>query len=372
MSKITCAILLTAAAAMTASGSFADTESWKSVAPGKADLQSIGALEIGPDGVLFAGDSQGSAVYAIDVAHPSTSLGEFEGIEDLDGKIAALLGTDVRGVHVKDMAVHEESGAIYLSVMRGDGDDAKPVLVRVQSGGKIEDVPLDNVRFSKLEIPDAPSPGARLYRWQSRSFTITDLEFIGGELYIAGLSNEEFASKLRRAPYPFEGELRVTDLEIYHGAHGEFETMAPIFSFVPYELDGREHLLAGYLCTPLVTFPLDDVKKEGKLRGKTIAELGWGNIPSDLVPYEKEGEGYLLVVNNTRGNMRMKKADIAAAQKGEGITTRVGPRTGVEDETVPLGNVAQAAAYGAGHVAVLGRSMENGSLYLQVVSNHRL
>ncbi len=339
---------------------------------GKVGLKSIGALEFGPDGVLFVGDSQGAAVYAIDVGAPTSGSGPLETVEDLDEKIASLLGTTVRDVAVQDMAVHQPSGTVYLSIMRGRGDGAAPVLVRVSRGGEIAEVRLDDVGYSKLDIPDAPAEDAKLYRWDSRTFTITDLEFVDGELLIAGLTNEEFASTLKRAPYPFRGELSVTGLEIYHGAHGAYETFAPIFSFIPHEIEGETHLLAGYLCTPLVTFPLDEIKTKDKLRGKTIAELGWGNIPTDLVAYEKDGEGYVLIVNSSRGNMRVKTSDIAAAQRRKGITTEVGPRTGVEDETLSLGHIAQAADFDADNIVVLGRSMENGSLYLRTTPKRRL
>lgn len=344
-----------------------------SMSKGKADLKSVGALEMGPGGILFVGDSAGSAVYAVDVEPPAASgSGAIEPIQELDEKIAALLGTRVRELLIQDMAVHQPSGTVYLSVMRGRGNDAIPVLIAVGRDGEITEVRLDNISHSKLDLPNAPAQDAKLYSWDSRSFTITDLEFIDGELYIAGLTNEEFASKLRRVPFPFQGEMQITSLEIYHGAHGAYETFAPIFSFIPYEIDGEDHLLAGYLCTPLVTFPLDEIRRQHKLRGKTIAELGFGNIPTDIVAYEKGGEDYVLMVNNRRGTMKFKGSDIVAAQKGEGITTAVEARTGVEDHTVPIGHLAQIADFDARHIAVLGRSMDNGSLYLRTVPKQRL
>ena len=340
---------------------------------GRADLKSAGALELGPGGILFVGDSQGSAVYALDVKAPAASgSGPMRTVEELDEKIAAMLGTRARDVVIQDMVAHAPSGTVYISLMRGRGTDAVPVIVRVARGGEISEVDLGNVRHSKLELANAPGKDAKLYSWESRTFTITDLELIDGELYIAGLTNEEFASKLRRVPFPFDGEVEVTSLEIFHGAHGAWETFAPIFSFIPYEIGGEDTLLAGYLCTPLVTFPLDEVKKQAKLRGKTIAELGYGNIPTDMIAYQRGGEDYVLVVNNRRGTMRFKGSDIAAAHQGKGITTEVGPRTGVEDHTVPIGHLAQAADFDDDHIVVLGRSMENGSLYLQTVPKRRL
>ena len=365
--KLSLLLAFAAVAVVLVIWSLPDARAEDSLRAGKADLKSAGALEVG-DGVLFVGDSAGSAVYAIAIDPPAASgSGPIKNIQDLDEKIAALLGTRARDVLIQDLAVHQPSGTVYLSIMRGRGTDAIPVILQIDRGGEISELRLDDVRHSKLELANAPATDAKLYSWDSRTFTITDLELIDGELYIAGLTNEEFASKLRRARYPFGGEIEVTDLEIYHGAHGEWETSAPIFSFIPYQIDGEDHLLAGYLCTPLVTFPLDEVKSKDKLRGKTIAELGYGNIPTDIVAYESAGEDWVMILNNRRGTMKIKASDIAAAHRGEGITAKVGPRTGLEDHTVPLGHLAQIADFDARHLIVLGRSMDSGSLYLRAI-----
>ena len=53
-----------------------------------------------------------------------------------------------------------------------------------------------------------------------RSMTIVDLKFHAGEVFVAGVSNQEFSSTLRRIPYPFTGAASETQLEIYHLAHG--------------------------------------------------------------------------------------------------------------------------------------------------------
>jgi hypothetical protein len=44
---------------------------------------------------------------------------------------------------------------------------------------------------------------------------------------VAGLSNEEFSSKLRAVPYPFNSVDAGTSLEIYHGNHRRLETASP-------------------------------------------------------------------------------------------------------------------------------------------------
>ena len=71
---------------------------------------------------------------------------------------------------------------------------------------------------------------------------------------MAGLSSEEFASKLRSIAYPFTGVDNGTSVEVWHAPHDQFETRSPVYTFVPYEIDGEPHLVASYLCTPLVKF----------------------------------------------------------------------------------------------------------------------
>ena len=59
-------------------------------------LASIGTLAFGPNGVLFAADPQGAAIYALGLG--DQSAGGKAGAADvaaIDRKIAALLGTDV-------------------------------------------------------------------------------------------------------------------------------------------------------------------------------------------------------------------------------------------------------------------------------------
>ena len=79
----------------------------------------------------------------------------------------------------------------------------------------------------------------------------------------------------------------------------------------------------------------------------------------------------MLISNSRRGTMKMRGADIRKAAAGKGITTEVGPRAGVDYHSVPLGNVAQLDRAGD-HILILGRDMENGSLYLVARPTSRL
>ncbi len=110
----------------------------------------------------------------------------------------------MREIAVTDLAVHPQTRNAYLSVMRGQGTNATAALLRVDGAGKID------VRRARqgqvLEGRPAERAGRRPpmpRRGNPRTSSVTDMAFVDGRLYVAGLSNEEFSSKLRSVPYPF-------------------------------------------------------------------------------------------------------------------------------------------------------------------------
>jgi hypothetical protein len=288
-------------------------------------LASIGPLTFGPDGTLFAADTQGAAIFALDLgAHAAGGAAGARALEALDEKLAALLGTGVREIAITDLAVHPRTRNAYVSVMRGQGSGAAPALFRIDGGGQIAAVPLQSLSFQKVSLPNAPAANATA-RTNPRTQVVTDMAFADGRLWVAGLSNEEFASKLRAIPYPFATVDRGVSVEIYHGNHRAVETRSPVNAFVPYSVGSEPHLIAGYTCTPLVKFPIADLKAGEKVRGTTIAEFGAGNRVLDMIVYRKGGEEFLLTANNSRGVMKIPTRTFAAAAP---ITTPVETETG--------------------------------------------
>lgn len=293
---------------------------------GKPGFATIGPLSFGPDGILFAGDTKGAAIYAIATGDtmPAHGNGPLK-VEGINQKIAALLGTAADQILIEDMAVNPISHNVYFAVSRGRGTDAVPVLIRVKGDGKLELVSLDKVKFAKADLQDAPAGG------NSRREAITDIAFLENRILIAGLSNEEFASTLRSIPFPFATVEKGTSVEIYHGSHGKFETRAPIRTFVPMNVGNTPTLLAAYTCTPLVEFPLSDLKPGAKVKGKTVAELGNRNRPIDMIVYQKGGKDFLLLANSSRGVMKISTDNI---EKSDGITKPVAGKEGLSYETV--------------------------------------
>ena len=301
-------------------------------ADGGPQMTSIGSLTFGPDGVLFAADTQAATIYALELGDKASGgAGGTQGVDAIDQKIAALLGTDAKEILVTDLVVHPKTKNAYLAVMRGQGAASKPALLRVDGAGKIEVVSFDNLKHTKVTLPNAPNAGTNPQR-DPRQQSITDMAFADGRLYIAGLSNEEFASKLRTVKYPFATADNGTSVEIFHGNHGQLETRSPVYAFLPYSINNQPHLVAAYLCTPLVKFPVASLQPGTKVVGTTIAELGNRNRPIDMVLYKKDGREFLLMSNTARGVMKIPTDGFANAAP---ITARVASETGgVAYETV--------------------------------------
>jgi hypothetical protein len=293
-------ITLSAAMAMAA-------EPTASLKQGKPDLKSAGPLTFGPEGILFVGDTTGAALFAIDTGDRAAATEKHSvQVKDLAGKIAGMLGTNARQVQINDLTVNPLSGNVYVSVARGRGPDAMPVIFRIHGDGKLEELALENVRFAKAEIPNAPAPGPAVRGEDPRTAAITDLAYVDGRVFLAGLSNEEFSSRLIAIPFPFSSEgFDGAAIEIYHGAHGRFETKTPVRTFVAYKIQNEPFLLAAYQCTPLVKMPVAELKAGAHLKGTTIAELGNGNRPLDMIVYQKDGKDYLLMANSKRGVMKI-------------------------------------------------------------------
>jgi len=330
---------------------------------GNPSFKSISQLAFGPEGILFAADTKGAAVVALDSKDIQPTPGKVSfAIQGLTAKLAALLGTEPGEVLIEDLAVNPASHRAYLAVSRGRGPAAVPALIRVGLDGQLELVPLDQARFSRAELPDAPVDGVvgeGNRKSNPRLESITDLAFLQDRVLIAGLSNEEFSSTFRAIPFPFKAVPGGTSVEIYHGAHGRFETRAPVRTFVPFNVGNQPQLLAAYTCTPLVQISLGELQPGSKVKGKTIAELGNRNRPLDMIVYEKDGQDYLLIANSSRGVMKVSTEGLASA---EAITdpVRDGATRGLSPVAVPgWTGINQLDRLDAGQALVV-RRLESG------------
>ena len=92
---------------------------------------------------------------------------------------------------------------------------------------------------------------------------------------------------------------------MYHAVHNQQETRAPIRTMAFEEINGKPTLIAAYTCTPLVSIPVSEIKEGSHIKAKTIAELGYGNTPIDMITFtaqEMDGsyDKKLLITNKQR------------------------------------------------------------------------
>jgi hypothetical protein len=317
---------------------------------GTPELKSAAALAFGPNGVMFVGDPLAATVFAIETGDTQPAGDKPVDIERIDGKLAGALGVSEKEVRVTDVKVNPASGNVYLAVARGTGAGT-PAIFKVTRGGALEAMPLKDVTYSKVAIPNPYEPKAK--DRSTRMDTITGMAFLDGRLFIAGLSNEDFASTLRAIPYPFREADKGAGIEIFHGAHGRLETHAPIKAFAPYKIGGEDHIMASYTCTPLVKIPVKELKPGARVKGVTIAELGNQNQPLDMIVYTKDGKDYLLTANTRHGVLKIPTTEFASAAP---ITARTDV-AGVKAEKIDaLQNVIQVDKLDDGRMIIITRT----------------
>jgi hypothetical protein len=313
---------------------------------GTADLKSAGPIAFGPAGIVFIGDHMGAAIFAIDTNDATPPSGNAPvKLDKADDRIAGLLGTTATDITIADMAVNPASGNVYFSIGRGRGPEAPPVILKLDRKGEFSEVSLKDVKFAKAPLPN-PATRARV-----RTDVLTGLAHVNGKVYVAGLSNEEFSSRFLVIPFPFADVNQSTSVEIFHGNHGRLETNAPIRTFTSYEIAGHANLLASYTCTPLVKIPTDELKPGAKVKGVTVAELGNGNTPLDMIIYNKGGKDYMLMTNTRYGLMKIALEKLGTI---DGITARVAGTAGLPFERIANPNgVVQMSRLGKDHALML-------------------
>ncbi len=372
--KLLCALLLASTSLVASDAPPAYEDSFITDA---VKAQSLSKLAFGPDGILFLGDSLGARIYAIDLDDRTPiSNPQKLNVLDLEPKIAAALGIDARDVLVHDMAVNPISKNIYLTVSGGrrnftvdwqlpnDVANARD-LVRITPGGEVQNVKLDRVKYS---FADVPNPANELVEidWKksnARVDVISSMAFADGKLFAAGLSNEQSSSTMRIYPFPFNKTETSSSLEIYHTSHGRNEADAPVRTFLPIQISGKPYLLTSYLCTPLVIFPMDELKDNKHIKGQTIAELGDGSYPLDMLEFHYQNKAYLLLVNSTRGEILVNEKNLSGPLPD--LTKQVEGTAGIPfDHPRSVGGVVHAGNYGDKSLVFLRRDPFTGQLQL--------
>ncbi|AMX97847.1 MULTISPECIES: hypothetical protein [Mesorhizobium] len=309
------------------------------------------------------GDNKLGAVFAFKTerGQAPASLDPFL-FESIDEKIAEALGVTVKSLVMNGMAIHPVTREPYLSVGVRNGDRLEPAVVSVSLSGEVRPFDLSSSKRTVHRLTDVPDedktfksragsfpyPPAAVFdekaRTPLRSMTIVDLKFHNGDVFVAGVSNQEFSSTLRRIPYPFTGAASETQVEIYHLAHGHYETRAPIRTMQFATINGEDTLVAAYACSPLVTIPVSDLKHGAKVRGKTIGDMGNGQ-PISMVAFRDGDEDKLFITNLSRGPMIVPLSGIRSA---EGYTPENRPTQDKmldQHPTMPAGPVGKQVLF---------------------------
>jgi hypothetical protein len=297
-----------------------------------ADVQSISRIGFGPADTIFVADWKGAKIHAFQLDPAEADQGKQFNVMDLGAVLAKVVGE--AEPDIEDMALRPGTNEAYVAVSVGAAKTPAIVVVTPDGAGRALDLRSAKSSETTLEM----APDGSLEFWDhipERSFTVTDMKWRDGKLYVAGLSNQDFASSLRVIPYPFQGKSTIASVEIYHASHDEIETRAPIRAMTFADLDGKPYLIAAYTCTPVVTIPLDALTDGAHVRGKTIGELGSRNTPSRMLSYTIAGAGdrkdsgaakatsYIMLTNVHRGADVIPLSSVEAANNGPGLTTHV-------------------------------------------------
>lgn len=387
MLKLTTVVATLSAALMIGSAAMAERN---------LDIRFAGALEFSQDGTLFVGDNHNGAIYAFE-----TEGAPFDGqimpssVANIDVKIAELLGVGAHAIEINDIAAHPVTNDIYISVTRIGNLVSQPAIVKVERDHSLSLVDLAALEFQKQglsQFPDADvtfngrsgGMGPAMPRDTAKtavpisSLAIMDMEFYEGELFVAGVATENFMSSLRRISYPFDGTQGVANVEMYHIAHDQYESRAPIRAMSIQEIDGKAQLVAAYTCSPIVLVPLDEIKDGAKISARTIMDYGNGQ-PLDMIgfnfqsPFGGEAVPSLFVTSNSRSPQLIPVAGLQDATVVTHADFDRGPK--LDDHPImPFGPVGKHVMFegvplhitlvGGGFFASINRDAYTGSLNL--------
>ncbi len=327
------------------------------------ELQSVSRIAFGPDNTLFVADWKAAQIVAVTLPSASDTSSSPFNLMDFDDAVTKAVGS--REIRIEDLRARPGSNEAYVAL--SVGPTRRPVIVSVQSNGTVKVLDLKGTKKQTVDLKDAVDWQYKFWNQiPERSFTVTDMQWHEGKLYVAGLSNQNFASTLRVISYPFDGKRSVSSVQIYHTSHDEVETRAPIREMTFANLSGKEYLIAAYMCTPLVTIPLDEIQDGAHITGKTIAELGYGNTPDGLLTFTANEQGknvdYILVSNVERNAEVISLEQVEAANAKESLAKWVpfGEISGVTPVQTPFAGVYRVDSLSPQFFIALRRDLATG------------
>jgi hypothetical protein len=306
-----------------------------------AELRTAAKLAFDDKGTLYIADWKAARVYAVTVPPVAAATGAPFNLQDVQQSIARALKVKEATLRFEDLAVQPGTGLAYVSVIAG----GKPAVVAIDAAGKVRRLPTSDLK-SFVTIADLPSSSESFWRdLPAPALTVTDMKVHDGKLYLAGLSNRNFASALRVFDLPFDGKGKTATVEMYHPVHNQIETRAPIRAMTFATIDGVPSMVAAYTCTPLVLIPLNAIEDGAHIVGKTIGEMGWGSAPVGMVSYKLGDKEMVLLANSSRSADLMSVSDIAEQARLPGLKDPISvpdkPYAGVKGTMTPMSAVTR-------------------------------
>jgi hypothetical protein len=335
-------------------------------------VRSVGLLSFVDADTVVISDWRAGELHAVRLPPVQAAGSTPFNLKNVSLPIAKALHTQPDALRFEGMAFRPGSGVAYITLSVGAGGKApRPALVTVDANNRVGVVDLARLPHTSATIQGAPSADKRLWReLPQATLTVTSMLSHQGKLYVAGLSDASFASTLRVYDFPFtaQGRATATSIEMYHAVHNELETRAPIRAMTIATLNGEPSLVAAYTCTPLVTIALKDLADGAHVTGKTIAELGWGSEPVDMVSFDSGDGPVILLANTHKAADLMSVAAIAEASAKPGLSTPIKwptePLLGLKSTYVPLPGVARLVNQDQDFLAALRRNEASGAMEL--------
>lgn len=360
-------------------------------------IKFAGALEFTENGTLFVGDNHNGAIYAFELpAEVEATQVKPSTIANIDTKIAELLGVGAGAIQINDIAAHPVSNDIYISVTRIGNFVSQPAIVAVSQDQSLSLVDLSALTFQKQDLnefpdddltfngrPGGPGDGPMVRDLAKKAvplntLAIMDMEYYEGELFVAGVATDNFLSSLRRIYYPFDGTQSIANVEMYHIAHDQYESRAPIRAMSIQEVDGEPQLVAAYTCSPIVLVPLSDIKDGAKISAHTIMDYGNGQ-PLDIIaynhqsPFGGDAQPTLFVTSNSRSPQLIPISGLQGAKSVTHEDFQRGPKLD-DNPLMPFGPVGKSVMFegvplhmdlvGGGFFVSVNRDAYTGSLNL--------
>ena len=333
-------------------------------------VQSVGQMTFADANTVIIADWRASEIHALRLSAIHSVTPKPFNLKNVSAPIARALRTHPENLHFEDMAFRPGAELAYIAISVDRGERVpRPALVSVDVVGKVAVVDLSRTPHTSAKIKSRPAANERFWHdLPVAAYTVTDMVFDQGKLYVAGLSGESFASTLRVYDFPFTSAEVSTSIEMYHTTHNQLETRAPIRKMVIANLNGEASLIAAYTCTPLVTIPLKDLKNGAHVVGKTIAELGWGSAPVDMLRFDAGQGSMVLLVNSHKSADLMSVSAIAEASSKPGLSTPIKwpsePLLGLKSAYIPMAGIAHLGDQDKDFFGALRRDTESGAMEL--------